>query len=46
MEVVILRPVLVYGKNVRGNFSTLLKWIYNNLPIPISSTKNIYPYSD
>ena len=41
MEVVILRPVLVYGKNVKGNFSILLKWIYNNLPIPISSTKNM-----
>ena len=41
MEVVILRPVLVYGEDVKGNFATLLKWIYNNLPIPISSIKNM-----
>ena len=41
MEVVILRPTLVYGRNVKGNFYTLLKWLYYNLPIPTLSTKNM-----
>ena len=41
MEVVILRPTLVYGKDVKGNLYTLLKWLYNSLPIPISSEKNM-----
>ncbi len=41
MEIVILRPTLVYGKNVKGNFLSLLKWIYSSLPMPISSTNNV-----
>ena len=35
LEVVIIRPTLVYGENVKGNFRSLMKWTYKGLPLPI-----------
>jgi len=35
MEVVIIRPPLVYGPGVKGNFSNLLRWIARGLPLPL-----------
>jgi nucleoside-diphosphate-sugar epimerase len=40
MEVVILRPPLVYGRCVKGNFLTLLKIIKNGIPLPFKSIRN------
>lgn len=40
MDFVIIRPPLVYGKNVRGNFATLLKLVPLQLPLPIKSFTN------
>jgi nucleoside-diphosphate-sugar epimerase len=40
MEVVIIRPPLVYGPNVKGNFLTLLKYIKKGLPLPLGSINN------
>lgn len=40
MEVVIIRPPLVYGKNAPGNFSTLLKLAEKNLPLPLGAIHN------
>ena len=37
MEVVIIRPPLVYGPGVRGNFSTLLFWAARSLPLPLGA---------
>ena len=37
MEVVIIRPPLVYGPNVKGNFSSLLRWVARGLPMPLGS---------
>lgn len=37
LEVVIIRPTLVYGENVKGNFRSLMKWTYKGLPLPIGS---------
>ena len=34
LEVVIIRPPLIYGPGVKGNFSYLIKWISMALPIP------------
>lgn len=40
MEVVIIRPPLVYGRGAPGNFGTLLKIAEKNLPLPLSSINN------
>lgn len=40
MEVVIIRPPLVYGKNAPGNFGVLLKVAEKNLPLPLGSINN------
>ncbi len=37
MEVVIIRSPLVYGPGVKGNFSSLLRWIACGLPLPLGS---------
>ena len=34
MEVVIIRPPLVYGPGVKGNFKSLMSWIASGLPLP------------
>jgi nucleoside-diphosphate-sugar epimerase len=40
MEVVIVRPVLVYGPGVKGNFLSLINYIYKEIPIPLGLVKN------
>lgn len=40
MEVVILRPPLVYGAGVKGNFSSLLRLAASGLPLPFASIHN------
>lgn len=40
MEVVIIRPPLVYGPNAPGNFATLMKWMYKNIPLPLGAIQN------
>lgn len=40
MEVVIIRPPLVYGPGVRGNFASLVKWIDKGIPLPLGAVKN------
>jgi len=40
MEHVVLRPPLVYGPGVRGNFLRLLRAIERGWPIPVSSIEN------
>lgn len=37
MEVVIIRPPLVYGPGVKGNFSSMLSWIARGLPLPLGA---------
>lgn len=39
LEVVIIRPTLVYGENVKGNFHSLMKWTYKGVPLPIGGIK-------
>lgn len=41
MEVVIVRPPLVYGPNAPGNFSLLLRWLHRGLPLPFGSVRNL-----
>jgi UDP-glucose 4-epimerase len=40
MEVVILRPPLVYGPGVRANFLRLLQWIDSGWPLPLGGVQN------
>lgn len=40
MEAVIIRPVLVYGPNVRGNFLSMLRWISRGIPLPLGGLRN------
>lgn len=40
IEVVIIRPPLVYGPEVKGNFKKLLDLIGKDLPLPLGKIKN------
>lgn len=40
MEVVIIRPPLVYGPGVRANFASMLKWVYKQVPLPLGAVNN------
>ena len=40
MEVVLVRPPLVYGPRVKANFLRLLGWIDSGLPLPLASVHN------
>jgi len=40
MEVVILRPPLVYGPGVKANFFYLLKLVHKGLPLPFARVEN------
>jgi nucleoside-diphosphate-sugar epimerase len=35
MEVSIIRPPLIYGPGVKGNFSSLINWVRRGLPLPL-----------
>lgn len=41
MEVVIIRPPLVYGANVKANFLNLMKLTDTKIPLPFSMIKNM-----
>jgi nucleoside-diphosphate-sugar epimerase len=40
MEVVIIRPVLVYGPGVKANFLNMMKWLYKGVPLPLGAIHN------
>lgn len=40
MELVMIRPPLVYGPGVRGNFLRLLRWVDSGVPLPFASVLN------
>jgi nucleoside-diphosphate-sugar epimerase/GT2 family glycosyltransferase len=40
MEVVIIRPVLVYGKGVKANFHSMMKWLQRGIPLPLGALPN------
>ena len=41
MEVVIIRPTLVYGPGVRGNFLSMMQWLHKGRPLPLGAIKNL-----
>ena len=40
LEVVIVRPPLVYGAGVKGNFAQMLKVLTKGIPLPLASVDN------
>jgi nucleoside-diphosphate-sugar epimerase len=40
LEVVIIRPPLVYGPGVKGNFLTMLKIVRRGIPLPLGGVTN------
>jgi nucleoside-diphosphate-sugar epimerase len=40
MEVVIIRPPLVYGPGVKGNFASMTKLVAKGLPLPLGAIHN------
>jgi len=41
LEVVILRPVLVYGAGVKANFETMMRWMKKGVPLPFGAIRNL-----
>lgn len=41
LEVVIIRPPLVYGAGVKGNFAQMLKVLARGMPLPLASVENL-----
>lgn len=40
MEVVIIRPVLVYGPGVKANFRSMMGWLNKGVPLPLGAITN------
>jgi UDP-4-keto-D-QuiNAc 4-reductase len=40
MSIVIIRPVLVYGPGVKGNFLSMMRWVQKGLPLPLGAVDN------
>jgi nucleoside-diphosphate-sugar epimerase len=40
MEVAIIRPVLVYGPGVKGNFASMIDLVEKGIPLPLGSIHN------
>jgi nucleoside-diphosphate-sugar epimerase len=40
MELVVIRPPLVYGPGVKGNFCRLIEWVKAGIPMPLGTVYN------
>ena len=40
MEVVIIRPPLVYGPDVKANFAAMMRWLRRGIPLPLGAIHN------
>jgi nucleoside-diphosphate-sugar epimerase len=40
MEVVIIRPPLVYGPAVKANFAAMMRWLKRGVPLPLGAIHN------
>lgn len=41
LEVVIVRPPLVYGAGVKGNFAQMIKALAKRIPLPLAAVRNL-----
>lgn len=39
MEIVIIRPPLVYGPGVKANFLSMMNWLWRELPLPLGGLR-------
>ena len=40
LEIVVLRPPLVYGPGVTANFLNMMRWLYKGVPLPLGAIHN------
>jgi len=40
MEVVIIRPPMVYGPEVKANFRSMIRWVGKGIPLPLGAIHN------
>jgi nucleoside-diphosphate-sugar epimerase len=40
MEIVVVRPVLVYGPGVKANFLAMMRWLRKGVPLPFGAIDN------
>jgi UDP-glucose 4-epimerase len=40
LDVVVIRPVLVYGPGVKANFQALMRWLARGVPLPLGAINN------
>ncbi len=40
LEVIIIRPPLVYGPGVKANFHSMMRWLDKGVPLPLGGIKN------
>jgi nucleoside-diphosphate-sugar epimerase len=40
MEVICIRPTLVYGPGVKANFASMMKWLFKGIPLPLGAIQN------
>jgi nucleoside-diphosphate-sugar epimerase len=40
LEVIIIRPPLIYGPGVKGNFASLIHWVKSGMPLPLGAIHN------
>lgn len=40
MEIVIIRPPLIYGPGVKANFLRMMQWVEKGIPLPLGSITN------
>jgi len=40
LELVIIRPSLIYGPGVGGNFAQMVRWVARGVPLPFASVNN------
>ncbi len=40
LDVVIIRPVLVYGPGVKANFQSMMAWLSKGIPLPLGAISN------
>jgi UDP-glucose 4-epimerase len=40
LEVIIIRPPLVYGPGVKANFLSMMKWVNQGIPLPLGAISN------
>ena len=40
LQMTIIRPPLIYGPGVKGNFASLIQWVKSGIPLPLGAVHN------